>query len=58
MCKYLLPIVGRIPLLPDEILQPPRHEIHQVLQVNAHEVSIPLVSTKIVIASSTEIAAP
>ena len=58
MCKDLLPILGRIPLLPDDILQPPRHEIHQVLQVNAHEVSIPLVSTKIVIASSTEIAAP
>jgi hypothetical protein len=58
MCKDPLLILGRIHLPPDDILQSPRHEFQHVLQVQTHEVSIPLVSTTIVIASFTEIAAP
>jgi hypothetical protein len=45
-------------LPPDDILQPPRQGIHQVFLVHTHEVSLSLVSTEIVTASSTEIAAP
>jgi hypothetical protein len=54
MCKGL--ILDGVLLPPGDILQPPGHGIHQVLQV--HEVSISLLSTEFVIASSTEIAAP
>jgi hypothetical protein len=37
--------LGRIPRPPDDILQPPRHDIYQVLQVHLPKVSFPLVST-------------
>jgi hypothetical protein len=57
MCKGPLLILGGIPLPSDDILQRPRHGVQHVLQVHTHEVSISLVSTDIVIASSTEIAA-
>jgi hypothetical protein len=58
MCKALLLVLGEIPVPPDYILQPLRHGIHQVLQVNTHEVSISVVFTEFEIASSTEIAVP
>jgi hypothetical protein len=49
MCTALLLVVGRIPLPPDDILQPPGHGIQQVLQVHTHEVSILLVCTVLLI---------
>jgi hypothetical protein len=46
LCVQLLWLVlGRIPLPPDDILQPPGQGIHQVLQKNIHKISISLVST-------------
>ncbi len=46
LCVQLLGLViGGIPLPPEDILQPLGHGIHQVLQVNIHEVKISLVST-------------
>jgi hypothetical protein len=46
LCVQLLVLVlGGIPLPPEDILQPLGHGIHQVLQVNIHEVKISLVST-------------
>jgi hypothetical protein len=46
-----------VPLPPDGILQPSGHGNHQVLQEHVHEVSILVVCTVIVTASSIEIAA-
>jgi hypothetical protein len=56
MRNALVLVVGGIPLPPDDILQRPRHGIYQFLQVHTHEVSISLVCTEFVTASSTEIA--
>jgi hypothetical protein len=58
MCKALLLVFGGIPLPPDDLLKPPRHGIHQVLQVNTHEVSVSPACTDFIIASSIEIAVP
>ncbi len=53
MCTALLLVLGEIPLPPDNILQPPEHRIQQILQIDTHEASTPLVC----MASSVEVAA-
>ncbi len=57
MWTLLLLVHGRISFHPGEILQPPRHEVQQVLQLHTHEVSNPLGCTLSAIASSIEVAA-
>jgi hypothetical protein len=57
--RWTLPLIlGWILLPTDDILQPPVHGIHKVLQVHAHKVSIALVCSEYEIVSSTEIAGP
>jgi hypothetical protein len=50
-------VLGGVPFPLDSLLQPPWHGIHQVLQENIHEISILVVCTVIVTASSIETAA-
>ncbi len=50
-------VLGGVPLPPDGLLQPPGQGIHQVLQENIHEISILVVCTVMVTASSIETAA-